>query len=276
LGYEAQASPVYQITPTGNIVYLNGLQAQNAFNARIGVQASAQRDLGRGVTAELAVDATLKNAPAALDTNFTSASFQPSVHRAWGAAQVGAGLSFQHFDVAGKPFRDTQGVSFNWTLPSPTGLWGAVADVSYYRHAPEWTTLDATSQSVVLIRQMRQPGAGLDSLDFSAIVGKEINKQGIPELSSRNAMLSATLRWSGVGADWSLGQAYREARFDDAAFVNEPARIDRTSMTDVSAQWPLSARHALRFEYNAVRNASNTRLYDSSFEQYSVSLRSTW
>jgi hypothetical protein len=53
-------------------------------------------------------------------------------------------------------------------------------------------------------------------------------------------------------------------------------RTDRTVMTDLGAQWSLSATHSIRLEYNAVRNASSTRMYDNTFEQWSVILRSVW
>jgi hypothetical protein len=163
-----------------------------------------------------------------------------------------------------------------WTHATPQGLWGVVAEVAHYRHADEMSDMDATASSIVLLRQLNDPLPGIDGLDFSVILGQEINDHGYSDLSSRSAMLHANLRWNWLGADWSLGRSWRQARFDESAFAGEAARADNTVMTDLAAQWPLSANQSVRVEINQSRNASNTRLYDNSFLQWSITLRTEW
>ena len=275
-GHESQTSPVFQISPEGNILYLDGQQGLSGSHIRTSLQGSASWNWEQGVTTALAADATLKRAPNAPGLDFASLSIQPSIHRPFGAANVGMGLNVLSYDVGGRHFRDAMGVQADWTKSDGHQLWGVVAEWTQERHAADFSDMDATATSVVVLRQYTDPLPGIEGLDFSAIVGREVNAHGYLDLSSHSAMLTGTVRWSWLGAEWSVGRSWREARFEDSAFPSEPARADHTVMTDIAAQWPVAANRSVRVEYNEVRNTSNTRLYDNTFQQLSVTLRSSW
>jgi hypothetical protein len=276
IGHEAQSSPVFQLSPEGNILYLDGQQGLRGNHVRTSLQGSANWDWEQGVSTALAADATLKRSPGSPDLDFMAVSLQPAVHWPWGSASFGVGLNLQSYDVGGHHFRDSTGLQVDWTRADGMGLWGVVAEVSAYQHPSDFSDMNAKAVSVVLLRQWTDPVPGIDGLDFSAIVAREVNDHGFHDLSSRSAMLTTSVRWTLLGADCSLGQGWRQAQFEDSAFIGEAARADHTVMTDLAAQWPLSASQSIRLEYNAVRNASSTRLYDNAFEQWSVTLRSTW
>ena len=131
-----------------------------------------------------------------------------------------------------------------------------------------------TSQ-IVQLETCRTVGTVRGNADSVATASTQI-AQGNLDLSSRSAMLHAAVRWTWLGADWSLGRGWREAVFEDTLFPNEPVRTDHTVMTDLGAQWPLSDKHAIRVEYNQTRNTSSTRLFDNRYEQLSVTFRSVW
>jgi hypothetical protein len=273
VGHESQSAPLIQISPESTVIYLPGLQRLGGSHVRTSVQGFAGAPVGGDVSATVSGDATLKHSPGSPDLDFLSLSLQPMLHLPVGAASVGVGLNLQRMDVARQHFRTTRGVQANWTLPASNGLWAVVADAGRYRHPGDLADLDARAVSLVLQRQFTRPLPGLDGADVSAIVGRERNGRGFRELSHRSAMLSASAQWTWLGAGWSAGGSLRRARFDDTAFDGEPPRDDRTTLFDLSAQWPLSPRQSLRVEFNDVRNASNARLYDNRYRQLAVALR---
>lgn len=276
IGHEAQTSPVFQLSPEGNVLYLDGQQGLGGSHLHTSLQGNASWNWEQGISTALAADVTIKRSPNSPDLDYMAINLQPAIHWPWGSASIGVGINLQSYDVGGHHFRDSSGMQVDWTHSDGDSLWGVVAEVASYQHATEYADMNAKAASIVLLHQWSDPLPGIDGLDFSAIVGREINDQDIHELSSRSAMLSATVRWTALGADCSLGRSWRQARFDDNAFASEPSRADNTVLTDLAAQWALSARHSIRLEYNAMRNVSSTRLYDNDFEQWSVILRSTW
>jgi hypothetical protein len=275
-GHEAQSSPVFQLSPEGNILYLDGQQGLRGSHLRTSLQGSANWIWEQGISTALAVDATVKRSPSTPDLDFMSFSVQPAIHWPWGNSSVGLGINLLSYDVGGHHFRDSTGIQVDWTQSDEHSLWGVVAEVSSYTHATEFSEMDAKAASLVVLRQWTNPFPGIEGLDLSAIIAKEVNDHGFHDLSSHSAMVTGSLHWTWLGADCSFGHSWRQAIFEDNAFAGESVRTDRTVMTDLGAQWSLSATHSIRLEYNAVRNASSTRLYDNTFEQWSVILRSVW
>lgn len=276
VGHEQQTSPLFQISPQSNILYLDGVDRLSGTHARTALQGTKEWMWSGGVVIALAADATFKRAPAKPGFDFASLSVQPTVHVPVGSASVGVGLNLQTLDVAGQHFRDVGGVQTNWTWSDGKRLWGIVIDTAVYKHSGDLVDMDAAASSLVVLRQISDPLPGLDGIDFSGIVGREHNERGIAELSSRSAMLTVLVRWSGLGAHWSIGRGWRQAVFDDTAFVGEPMREDRTAMLDLAVQWPLSAARAVRVEFNESHNTSTTHLYDNLYRQISVTLRSSF
>lgn len=276
VGSESQTSPVFQISPEGNILYMDGSQGLHGTHVRSSLQGSVDWTWEGGVSTSISADATVKKSPGTPDLDFASISLQPAIHIPWGTGSVGAGINWLSYDVGGHHFRDATGLQVDWTKSDGQNLWAVVAEVSAYRHAHEFADMDATATSVVVLRQIADPLPGIDGLDLSAIVGKEVNAHGYLDLASHSAMVHATVHWSWLGASWSLGAGRRVAVFEESAFPNEPVRADNTAMTDLSAQWPLSAKHSIRVEYNYMNNTSNTHLYDNTHQQLSVSWRTAW
>ncbi|ARV19039.1 hypothetical protein AEP_02111 [Curvibacter sp. AEP1-3] len=273
IGHEAQSAPVFQLTPESTIVYLDDLKHLSGEHVRTSVQASAEWAWDKGFTVSLAGDATLKKSPAKPDLDYQTVSVQPSLmHPLWGGSG-GVGVNLQTFDVGGAHFRDSTGLILNWTRADAESMWGVVAEISEYRHGADLRDMDATSRSLLLLRQYTDPCKAISGLDFSAIVGREENRWGYADLSNRSALLSATVHWSMWGGDWSFGRSYRRAVFDESAFEDDPVRMDATHMTDLSAQWPLTSKVSLRVEMNDSVSRSTTRLYDNNFRQFSVTLR---
>jgi hypothetical protein len=276
IGSESQTSPVFQISPEGNILYLDGSQGLRGTHVRTIVQSTADWTWEGGVSTSFAADATVKHSPSTPDLDFASISLQPSVHMPWGTGSIGVGLNWLSYDVGAHHFRDATGLQLDWTKSDGRSLWAVVAEVSAYRHASEFADMDAVATSIVVLRQFTDPLPGIEGMDFSAIIGKEVNDHGYLDLASHSAMVHATVRWSWLGADWSLGAGWREAVFEESAFSNEPVRADHTVMTDIAAQWPLSTKHSIRVEYNDMNNTSSTHLYDNTHQQLSVTCRTVW
>lgn len=276
LGNESQTSPLFQLSPESNIIYQDGVDRLSGSHLRTALQGSSEWAWSAGVVTSLAGEVTFKRSPNTPGFDFGSLSLQPAVHLPMGGANVGLGLNLQGLDVAGQHFRDVTGIQANWTRSDGDHLWGVVVDTSTYKHNGDLAVMDAVASSVVLLRQIRNPLPGVDGIDFSGILGREESVRGLGELSSRSVMLTVLARWSWFGADWSLGRGWRQAVFDDTAFPGEPIREDHTAMLDLALQWPLSADRSVRFEFNEAHNTSTTRLYDNTYRQFSVTLRSSF
>ncbi len=275
IGHESQTSPLFQISPESTILYIGGLQRLRGSHVRTSLQGATDWSLGDGLSVSLAGDVTVKRSPQTPDLDFMSLSVQPALHQLVGDSSIGVGLNLQRIDVAGAHFRDSHGLQLSWTRPDGKNLWSLLADYGVNRHKGDLDTLDGSSASIVLQRQIAEALPGIDSIDLTAILGRERNTRGFRELSDRNALLSAQVQWSGLGATWTVGRSWRRARFDETVFPTEPPRQDRTSMLDLAAEWPLTGSISLRIEVNDVRNESTTRLYENHYQQIAAALRTS-
>ncbi len=275
-GYESQTSPLFQISPTSTIIYIDGLQRLKGSHWTTNVQGFTDRHLGAGVTVSIAGDITNKRSPDTPDLNFRSISAQPAIHLPVGAGSFGLGINVQNMAIAGMPFRDVIGIQPSWTMTDDKNLWSVMADIGRNRHAGELSDLDGDSYSLMLQRQISEPLRGFDSLDVTAVLGRERNSRGFRDLSDRNAMLHASIQWTLLNGSWKLGRGWRRARFDDTTFAEDPVRTDRTTMLDLAVEWTLSPGYALHIEINEVRNQSTTLLYENRYRQILAGLRASF
>ena len=277
VGYESQTSPLIRLSPQGELISLDGLQRLGGSSFHVGLQTFANWQLGNSWGASLAADFNQKKSPAAPDFDFGILSIQPSVHMAVGTASVGWGATLQRIDVAGRAFREVRGAQLTWTLPQPDGnLWMAVADVGSNRHGEEFSELDSSTASLTFQRHVARPLSGFEGLDISAFLARERNERDFVELSHTSAMVSTSIQWRWQNILWSTGASLQQVRFDGTAFVAEPLRMDRAIGIELAAEHELSHRTTVRIEYSEVRNVSSIALYDNSFQQFGVKLRTTW
>jgi len=272
LGHEAQTSPLFQISPESTVLYLPGLQRLQGSHARAQLQGFTDWRGDAGLTVSLSGDATFKRSGDTPDFDFMSLSMQPGVHVPLGRANLGAGVNLQRMDVAGQHFRDVRGLQASWALPDGPNLWAIIAETGTYRHSGQLADLDALASSLVLQRQIDHPWSGATGLALSMIWGRERNQRGLRELSHRNFLVGATLDGKLGDLFWTLRPTILRSTFDDSAFASEPARRDRTTLLDLTLEWPLTANQTLRLELNQVRNRSSTHLYDNRYQQVSVGL----
>jgi len=273
LGTESQTSPLFQFEPDSTIVYPDGVERLGGSHVRTALQGSFEWLFPDGVLVTLGGSALLKRAPDQPGFDQSLLSVQPSVHFPVALGSLGAGLSVQTLDVAKQHFQKSQGLQLDWTLTKGDQLWGVVLEESVQIHPEELSDLDAVVSSVAFLAQTANPFAGVDGLDFTLSMGRERNVHGYGDLSNRSAMLSVMLHWTWLGANWTAGHSWRHALFDEAFSSGDLPREDRTRMLDLSAQWPLSPDRAIRVELNQALNASNTRLYENTYHQISVTLQ---
>ena len=228
------------------------------------------------MTVSIAGDFTNKRSPDTPDLNFRSISAQPAIHLPVGAGSFGLGINVQNMAIAGMPFRDVIGIQPSWTMTDDKNLWSVMADIGRNRHTGELSDLDGDSYSLMLQRQISEPLRGIDSLDVTAVLGRERNSRGFRDLSDRNAMLHASIQWTLLNGSWKLGRGWRRARFDDTTFAEDPVRTDRTTMLDLAVEWTLSPGYALHIEINEVRNQSTTLLYENRYRQILAGLRASF
>lgn len=276
VGHESQSSPLFQVAPDSTIIYQDGVDRLSGTHVRTALQGSMEWLWSDGLMVSLSGSAMVKRSPTSPGFDLLLPSIQPTVHMPIGQASVGVGLSFQSLDVAGQHFRDTSGLQADWTLLDGQTLWGVVVDTGVQKHSEGLTDMDAEVDSLTLITQFSKPISWADGLDFSLTLGREKNMRGFEDLSNRSTMFSALLRWSWAGVNWSVGRSWRHAQFDEALFVGEAPRYDKTSMADVAAEWELSPVRTLRAEFNETRNASNSRLYENTYHQLVVTVRQSF
>lgn len=276
IGAESQTSPLVQISPQGTLIRLEGVDRLRGEHLRAGAEGFYDVPLGDGMSASIAASANGKRAPGQPDFDFASASVQPAVHASLSGVAVGLGLNRGRIDVARRHFRDTGGVQADATLADGDDHWSLVVERSRWRHRGDLVDLDTRATTVLLQRHVAIDSTWLTAADVGAVGVREGNLRGFPELSSRGALLQATLegRWGEAG--WSAGLAWHRARFDDTPFVGEPARVDRAWMADLSIQWPLTPSHAVRLDYSGVFNRSTSAIFTNRYRQFALVLQSDW
>lgn len=275
VGYESQAAPVFQISPEGNILYLEGTRGQSGSFVRSNLHWNAHWPWERGISSGVNADANLRRSIQASALDQTSLSLQPSLHLPLGAGSAGIALNLQSHEAAGQHFRDTVGLQCDWTLAQPHGLWGVVAEVTRQTHPGTLSDLDATSASLVLLRQWHAADSHHDT-DLSLVLGQERNQRSLAELSNRSVLLHAQWRWNLRAGDFSVAASWRQADFADSAFVSEAPRSDTTASGELAIEWPLAAGPSLRLEFSLVDNRSSVALYDNLARQLSLTLRTRW
>ena len=273
LGTESQTSPLFQFEPDSTIVYPDGDERLGGSHVSTALHGSIEWLFPDGLLLAVGGSALLKRAPDHPGFDQSLLSVQPSVHFPVGLGSLGAGISVQTLDVAKQHFQKSQGLQLDWTLTNGDQLWGVVLEESVQIHPPEMGDLDAVVSSVAFLSQTANPFDGVDGLDVTLSTGRERNVHGYGDLSNRSAMLSVMLHWSWLGANWTAGHSWRHAVFDEAFSSADVPREDRTRMLDLSAQWPLSPDRAIRVELNQTLNASNTRLYENTYHQFSVTFQ---
>jgi hypothetical protein len=271
VGYGAQKATLFQVTPESTVVYLDGVQrlAGSHLRARVQLDWTLPLEQGRGLN--LQADLQGKRGNANRDLDFYAASLQPMWSMPLDASSVGVGLSLQTTGVAGAAFRDTRGLTANWTLARGDGLWAVIGETSRYRHHAGFAELDAQARSLLGLRRWDRPWQGVDSAQLSLIAGRERNRRGLPELSQRSLLLSAALDGHWGTTDWTLRLSHLRARFDGTAFVAQAQRSDRMAMVDAVLAWPLGEGQQLRLEANLMGNRSTVRLFQNRYRQWSLS-----
>ena len=277
VGYEAQTSPLVRLSPQGELINIDGLQRLGGSHILAGIQGFSNWQLSPGWSVSLAGDASQKRAPGASDFDFGMVSVQPAVHLTLGTGSLGWGLGLQQIAVSGRSFREVRSTQVDWTLPSADGSFFSVAaDVGDNRHPNEFSDLDSVSTSLSLQRHWVKPLTGVDALDMSVYFARERNGQDFAELSHRSQMLSTSMQWRWQDITWSAGVNFQRVEFDATAFAAEPVRVDRAVGIELGAELELSPKHTLRFEYSEVRSASTIGLYDNSYQQITIKMRTAW
>jgi len=274
LGHESQSSPLFQVTPESSVVYLPGLQRRSGTHALARLEAQTHMALPEGQSLSTRLEWMVKRSPASPGFDMESWQAQPTWH--WSAAGAGWGLgaTLQRIAVGGSHFRDVSGVQASWVLPQEHGFWTAVVDLGRYRHKGPLADLDASAQSLMVMRRwdIGEEGAHwLEGVTLSALAGRERNARGFDELSYRQILFSAAVEGSGSGWDWTLRLSALRARFDGSVFAGDSLRRDRSHMLDASVQWPLPDKAALRVEWNQALNRSGIRVFNNHYRQVSVS-----
>ena len=284
-GVESQSSPLVQLSPTGSLIYLEGLQRLRGSHVSSALQGFVATPPAAGVSASLGLDVSVKHSPDNADLHFYSYSLQPALHLPWGGHSLGLGAGFTQIGLAGQVFRRARSLQADWTAVDPDGHWAVMADLAGWRHRPDLTDLDARSSTLMLQRhQTRRHArdfAGLQSIEVGLQLGRERNTGGFAELSSRSAALQLSFRGRLAPVDWAVGGVVNHVRFDASAFADEPVRRDRGVALDMSVELPLGmpalgARQTLRLAYNRSRNHSSTRLFENQYQQLSAGLRLNW
>lgn len=276
IGHESQQAPLFQVTPESAIVYLDGVQRHGGGHLRWRVQGAYESPPDQGLGFGVQADLQVKRAPRDRQLDLYSASVQPLWHASWGGDSIGGGLDLQTMGVAGRAFRDSASWVGHWTRPVPDGLWALIGEWGRDRHHGDFSDMDARVRTAVLQRRWNEPFHGVNGATLTVLAGRESNQRGLPELSHRSLMFSASLEGSSAGLDWTLRASRLTARFDAGVFAGEAVRRDRTSMLDAIVEWPVTDLDDVRLEWNLLDNRSSVRLYDTRYRQWSLSWSRHW
>lgn len=279
LGAESQSSPLFQVSPVGTPVYLNGLQRYRSHYAQAGAQLMWDGSLPAGLHGTVSASAMLKRAPSQSDFDFSMVSVQPSVHGSLAGLNLGLGPTWLRMGVAHQFSRLAMGWQGSATWVREDDLVSLVADRARQQHSAEWNDLDATASTAVLQWQRKQPVAALaalEALQLSIFLGREVSRQGLDDLSHRSRAFQLGLDWKGWGVDWSVLGTWQRSHFDASAFDGEPTRRDRGWSVDATAQWPLANDLTLQLAAGHGRLHSTTRLYDHRQGHGALTLQRKW
>lgn len=275
-GYEAQTSPLVQVSPQGTLISLPGLNRLAGSSARLAVQGLTEHSMGETSSLTLAGDASVKRSQTSPDLDLTMLSAQPAAHWVLGRTSLGLGLNWQRIDVARQRFRESHGVHADVLLPQGEHFWTAMTEVNRYEHRGELSFMNARSTTAMVQRHQTRPVAGIDALDISIFAGRDHNDLGLRELSNSSVLVNTAIQGALQEVTWSAAFGWQQVRFDDTAFASEPVRRDHATTVDLGVEFPLIESNALRVDYTQMRNRSTTRLYVNRYQQLSVTLRTHW
>jgi hypothetical protein len=280
-GFESQTSPLVQLSPTGSLIYLEGLQRLQGRHVSSAFQGFVATTPASGVSASLGMDVSVKRSPDNADLDLYHYALQPALHLPLAGNSVGLGAGFAQIGLAGQLFRSARSLQLDWTAADPQGHWAVMVDRADRAHRPELSDLDACVYTLMLQRHQLRPLSWLTDLDLGMHLGRERSASGFAELSSRSLALQVSVRGLLASAQWSVGGVLNHVRFDASALADEPARSDRSVGLDLSVELPVgktlpSGGQVLRLAYNLGRNHSNTRLYENQYQQLVASLRLNW
>jgi len=276
IGSEAQTSPLFQVSPIGTPIYLEGLQRLRNKHLTASAGVHWLSEPGQSVHVSVAASAMFKRAPSHPDFDFTMWSAQPTLHWTLAGWGLGAGPSWQRIGVAGRRFRDTPGWQVSVSRPDDDDLLTLVAERGRYRHSAEWQDLDAQATTALLQWQRSFKSSPVETTQLTLHFAQESNLQGLDELSHRSRALQwgADGQWAGLS--WAVLGSWQRSRFAASAFDGEAPRRDRSWTLDMSISQPLDTRHALKFGFSHSRNHSTVPLYDQRYRQLTCSLTSRW
>lgn len=277
VGHESISSPLVRVSPNGPLLRVEGLFKLSGNFARVAASGAHDWSVAGDGHFVLSGRADWKESPSAPDLGFGFVMADGVLTWPAGGWTMGAGPTVRRLWVAGDFFRDSAGLQANVLKPKPDGGYlGAFGDFAVNRHGEENRDLNNRAGSVSSQWRVIRPGAGIDALDLQAGLGRELNTEGLADLSSRSAFWRLSLEHKIAGLEWSIGAMAVYSRFDAPLMDELPVRRDAFRTLEFGVARRFGKQFAVHLELQSGRNKSNIPLYENRTQLGAVGLSLTY
>ena len=277
VGWEDSSSPLLRLSEDGALVQIIGLSRLAGPVSRLAVDASNDWTLTGPLRLSLTSHAETRWSPSSRSLNFGAALAEAGLRWQTGAGSIGLSPSLLLLSVANRPFRAADSVRLDWSEVEPGGNLRALRiETGRYRHASNYLDLDADVQSVSGNRRWKFQGTPVESFELAAGLRNERNRRGLADLSNHGGHASAELGWKLAGGDWTANVLWQVARFRAPGPDGLGVRRDRFLSLDVTAEWPLGERLALRTSVATSDNHASPAIYNNRRHAVDVALVARW
>ncbi|WP_395707654.1 hypothetical protein [Casimicrobium huifangae] len=254
-GREDSSSPLLRLSEDGALVQIVGLSRLAGPVGRLAVDASNDWALTGPLRLSLTAHGETRWSPSSRSLNLGAALAEAGLRWQMGTGSIGVSPSLLLLSVANRPFRAADSIRFDWSEVDVDGGMRALrVESGRYRHA----------------------AAAIESIEIAAGVRNERNRRSLPDLSNRGAHASVELGWKLAGGDWTANALWQVSRFRAPGPDGLGVRRDRFLSLDVTAEWPLSQRLALRTSLATSDNRSQPVIYNNRRHAVDIALVARW
>lgn len=276
-GREDSSSPLLRLSEDGALVQIVGLSRLAGPVGRLAVDASNDWALTGPLRLSLTAHGETRWSPSSRSLNLGAALAEAGLRWQLGTGSIGVSPSLLLLSVANRPFRAADSMRFDWSeVDADGGMRALRVESGRYRHAAEYLDLDADVRSISGNRRWKFPVAAIESIEIAAGVRNERNRRSLPDLSNRGAHASVELGWKLAGGDWTANALWQVSRFRAPGPDGLGVRRDRFLALDVTAEWPLSQRLALRTSLATSDNRSQPAIYNNRRHAVDIALVARW
>lgn len=272
-GYEKITSPLVRIDIDSPLILVEGRTKLAGQYYLLNFNGVKDWNINKENSVDFSTSAYIKEAPKAVDLNFSTLSFDTNLRKNFNHFHFGFGPSIQRVWVANRTFRDNfllQSDLTNTTLDGGfTNFYFGIAKSMYVN---EFSFFDSKTVTASFTHHINDVGFGFSALDLQLNASREKNTQDFDDLSNRAYYGRISIDREMFGLTWSGGASITKSFFDAPFFDGFDKRRDSYVSYEFGLERKLSDNVNLNFDLNKAKNSSNLALFESDYHSVNLSL----